>query len=491
MPRHVSEGVQFDGPVSVRSTVVGSGAGEPLPRARASQPASKEDKLSRYGSPPRSLAAAGARPSSAPTQSEDAPDTIPSHDIPPNEILRRLFIRHGVRIPYQYFYRPLTLSVIPTFLLGPWRAQVDDALLLILAGCKGHTRVVTVLTLDCCPTVTDLGMSVLIPQLPRLKELDLHGCSGVGDITVSAITSRVPTDGTAHGMLLQLQSSALAAFADEDDTDELHSAQGVRLHMSSAPVPLSKHLIETCSRVFPFNRQTVKAAKLAKSVHLSMPCPSLTHLNLDGCRLVTDSSLLALCQSLSTITSLHVCDTSITDKGLRELFIKCRHLRVLRVARTSITDAAFDQLLLLGRLVPVNPLVQRKDVLASRAPRVQVTNSRGTVANDEFYQLLEDVDLSGCSRVSAAALKALVQVRRATGVFCCRASLDYPLLVCFICRCAHNSLEWISLTARTCKTTCSKRFAIAKRFGARLAQPALAACNGSILLAVVKLARTV
>ena len=78
------------------------------------------------------------------------------------------------------------------------------------------------------------------------------------------------------------------------------------------------------------------------------------------------------------------------------------------MSHTSITDAAFDQLRIMARLVPENALVQRKDVLASRAPE-----AAGKGLHGDRYLLLEDVDIGHCKGLSATAIETLMLVRRA------------------------------------------------------------------------------
>lgn len=94
-------------------------------------------------------------------------------------ILRRLFTQLGMRIPYQYFYKRMTLDPVRTLELGPWRAAMTDDVALVLAACEGHTRIATRLVLDNCGSVSDAGMGALLPRLPRLREVELRNCAQV------------------------------------------------------------------------------------------------------------------------------------------------------------------------------------------------------------------------------------------------------------------------------------------------------------------------
>ena len=416
--RRTSDGVKVqeydeddDDSIEVRSTATGYGAGGRVPRPKLALPASVHEKLVTYGSP-----LAKARPTSAPLPALDVPDAANAADASPNALLRRYFEHIGVKIPYQYFYKRNSMEVIPVYDLRPWRTFIDDALLIILGGCTGHTRVATKFLLDYCPAVSDLGLSVVLPRLPKLRELDLHDCTGVGDTTLLSVTMKVPDSGAAHGTLLQIQNAASAVLGAgaNGDGDKITAPAVIHVTVAGITHKLPRGLMETTARVYPetisASAAALKAAATSKGA-MVMPCPKLTAINVNGCPKVSDQSLMGFCARLTTVTSLDLCGTSITDNGVRELLIKCRWLKRLRIARTAVTDAAFDQLLLMGRLIPVNPLVQRKDVLASRAPKTTVTIGGVSQPVDEYYLILEDIDLSGCAGISAEGLKPLLMVR--------------------------------------------------------------------------------
>ena len=227
---------------------------------------------------------------------------------------------------------------------------MTDALLTVLAACWGHTRVVTYLNISACQGVTDIGSCILVPRLPQLELLDATDLPFVTDNLVSAVTTEVPKDDSHHVQLVNKLRNIGAARKEEADG----CLRGL------AP---SHELLETVARVF--GHRTDTAASRAPT---ALPCPKLLSLNLGNCPGITDVSLLRLASHYTRITALDVSGSSITDRGLRELLVYCRSLSTLSIARTAVTDAAFDQLPIMGRLVPVNPNHQRKDVLASRAP---------------------------------------------------------------------------------------------------------------------------
>ena len=102
----------------------------------------------------------------------------------PDVVLFRLFTLQGIRLPYQYFYRPKSFHVIPKYDLALWRDLVDDPLLRILARCVGHTRVATLLALDDCDKVTDAGVVAL---LPTLRSVTVFSAQRVPQLTDAAI----------------------------------------------------------------------------------------------------------------------------------------------------------------------------------------------------------------------------------------------------------------------------------------------------------------
>ena len=99
--------------------------------------------------------------------------------------------------------------------------------------------------------------------------------------------------------------------------------------------------------------------------------------------------------------------TWLTSLPLLLLSLLLLFAQLLHVGSTSVSDAAFDQLRVMARLVPENTLVQRKDVLASRAPERVCGGPHG-----DRYLLLQDVDLSRCPGVSAVGLETLLLVRQ-------------------------------------------------------------------------------
>ena len=115
---------------------------------------------------------------------------LPTRDMPPNEILHRLFQYNGIRIPYQYFYRPKSFTPQRELILTVWRDMVDDALMSILARCDGHTRVVVYVKMDDCGLVSDVGATALLPRLPMLTSLDAVRCSRLSDATIIALTTK-------------------------------------------------------------------------------------------------------------------------------------------------------------------------------------------------------------------------------------------------------------------------------------------------------------
>ncbi len=456
--------------LTVRSTATGYGAGDVVPRRALPLGVSSPDDVMRHHDAPP----ARARPVSAPRLEVNAEVTLPTDVMPPAEVLHRLFTHHGVRVPYQYFYKHKSFIVVPRMDLFPWKDMVDDALLRILSRCTGHTTATTYLRLDYCTRVTDAGVCALLPRLSKLRQLDMRVLGGITDKAIVSVTTPVPVapahaDGARRGArgsdatALVPSSTAVAAtphatpvLLGEAKTVAAHASRHVSVASSGPHGSLLHHaesrtVTETVHRVYHVDAQSGAGAgaatgggggaaagrgggppRLTDATKLALPCPRLVDIDVCGCYGVTDRSLLALSSSLTSVTSLKLNGTRIGDAGLRELLVHCRALKTLHVADTLVSDAALDQLLIMARLVPINPLVQRKDVLASRANPAAfaslAASGRPRVApsNAEYYLVLEDLNISGCSRLSAKGLEILMLVRACA--WCC-ACLGVPFHV--------------------------------------------------------------
>lgn len=226
-----------------------------------------------------------------------------------------------------------------------------------------------------------------------------------------------------------------AAAGMSHTTHVSRDATGLLVHETT-----NRTLVETVTRVYsvpdrtgaledvPADASTGDAAPVAAPRRLRLPCPQLKTINFSGCPNITDASLHAFNRSMTSITSLNLSGSSITDNGFRELLLHCRNLRRIDVSDTRVSDASFDQLLVMARLVPINPLKERRDVLASTGPvtrkgpslldmpagsggRKPLGTRRDPLDGKEHLCLqLRDVNFSGCIGVTSAGLQTFLKV---------------------------------------------------------------------------------
>ena len=146
---------------------------------------------------------------------------------------------------------------------------------------------------------------------------------------------------------------------------------------------------------------------------LAKHCKNLTSLNLGSCRQITDKGLKALAENCSNLTSLDLYHTKINDVGLKAVAPYLGNLTSLRLDDTKITDKGLKALApYLGNLTSLNlnwygALSQNLEMFLGHTGN-RITDD-GLEALAPHLGNLISLSLRGCYRITNKGLKALAK----------------------------------------------------------------------------------
>ena len=174
------------------------------------------------------------------------------------------------------------------------------------------------LNLSLCKGLTDASSRVIVMKCPNLEVLDLGGCTGITNTSLSVLAS-----------LKKLRSLNLRSCWQVSDS-------GV-MHLSSSAESLQQLNLQDC--------QKVSDTALRHLSHSLISKPGLSQLNLSFCANVSDSGMKSL-SKISSLRSLNLrsCD-NITDIGVGYLAEASVGLTTLDLSFCDkVSDRALDHI---------------------------------------------------------------------------------------------------------------------------------------------------
>lgn len=163
-----------------------------------------------------------------------------------------------------------------------WCSAASDRSVVEFSRCPGLKE----LRLSHCRSVSRRSVRILAVRCPRLEVLDMNCISGLRDSLLSFIGQHCP--------LLRI----------------LNIANG-------------KNITDTGIK------------------HIASGCPNLEILDISWCEQVTDDSIFKIANEVCNLKHISLSETSVTDKGIRELTKHCHLLENIQLARCGhITDVA-------------------------------------------------------------------------------------------------------------------------------------------------------
>mmetsp|Transcript_7072 Transcript_7072/g.21557 ORF Transcript_7072/g.21557 Transcript_7072/m.21557 type:complete len:1945 (+) Transcript_7072:1330-7164(+) len=273
--------------------------------------------------------------------------------------------------------------------------QLGDAALATLAQ---HCSALTSVSVAGCQRITDHGLLQLMRSCGALGELNVADCRGLTGEAFSRLEVALPA--------LQRLNLARCFHLEPQHT---------------------RRLAERCPSLIDLDLQSCEALTDECIAALSHCCRHLEALRLANCMRLTDQAVLAIAQhsgpSLHEL-SLHNCG-ALTDGAVEQLARSCRSLQVLDLSwceeltdRSLVAIAANLPALRTLRLEQVSrPSSPGYAALAEHCQQLRVLSLGYTAVDDHQLialargaSLLEELDLSACQQLSAAAIRQAVAV---------------------------------------------------------------------------------
>ncbi|PCH41506.1 RNI-like protein [Wolfiporia cocos MD-104 SS10] len=252
--------------------------------------------------------------------------------------MMRVLSRHDQTFQYALFIRRLNFLY-----LG---GELSDSLLSRLAYCTRLER----LTLINCSTISDEGLSRVLPRCPNLVALDLTGVTEVSDKSIIALASSTKgLQGINLGNCKKLTDQAILALA--------------------ANCPLLRRI----------KLSNVEQITDAPVVALAHSCPLLLEIDLNNCGLITDTSV-------------------------RELWKHLTQMREMRLSHCSeLTDAAFPAPPRpeLAVAIGINPFPTFAPAAQDKLPPLRITRT---------FEHLRMLDLTACAHITDDAIEGIISV---------------------------------------------------------------------------------
>jgi len=186
-----------------------------------------------------------------------------------------------------------------------------------------HCTKLTTIKMASCTRCTDDDLTAMIPLLvPKFKAFDVSGCTKIGDGTAKALAKHCPG-------LKKLNMRGVSNLSD------------------AAIVPLAK----ACQQLQWLNFDGCRFITDAAMAALSH-CAGLTHLDVSGCKQVTDRGVIKLARSCKKLVRLEVNSCAqVTNFSVKEICSQCQEIEVLGFRRCfRMNDDALTELCKLPKL---------------------------------------------------------------------------------------------------------------------------------------------
>lgn len=225
---------------------------------------------------------------------------------------------------------------LETLLLEECNRVTQCGVFSMLVNCSSNLKS---LTLENCFEIKDLAPRIPFSRCNAFRSLSVRNCPGFGNNCLVLFGNLCP-------QLQHVEFTGLHGITDEGFTPLIRSCEAglIKVNLSGS-VNLTDNMVSEITKV---HGGTLKI------------------LNLDGCRSVTDASLVAIASSCLKLGELDVSGCTITDSGIAALACAIQlNLQILSISKCRIvSDKSLPNFVKLG-LVGLN--LQNCDGISSRA----------------------------------------------------------------------------------------------------------------------------
>lgn len=198
------------------------------------------------------------------------------------------------------------------------------------------------LNVSYCPQLTDEAVKNIV-TLNRLNSLSLQGLTNLTNASLASLC--VLRDRLVSISLRrneQFTESGLLLLSVTCRTVTSLTLQDLTTVLALLPTVLSS-MLHLTSLDLSYNRTL--SDSLAIEALRSLDCRKVVNVDLGGCELVTDETLIFICESCWYLESLslHSC-YYVTDAAVLHLAAQCKRLSLLNLAFTAVKDSTFEQM---------------------------------------------------------------------------------------------------------------------------------------------------
>ena len=319
----------------------------------------------------------------------------------------------------------------------------DDGLRILALRCPSLSQ----LKLFCCHAVTDAALVVIAESCPGLMTLELRTCKEVTDVGIKAVASGCPLLRTLDLAYCFVTDAAIVAVAlacpllTELDLNGCDAVSDVGwssvfehcplLHRVGLTYNISAAVMARLptSRLKILSQEDGQRTTDTMASALVLRCPVLVYLNLNGCDLLTDASMVALARSeaSSLLTYLNLAGCfRISDAALASAVRQCPKLEQLSLCEQGVSELTCQALgktcsnlrdLSLRRCTGVTDGDVWKVLRGCEKLRMVNLSGCGNITDRTCVSLggsaaeLGHLDLSDCPRITDAIGHAMEQKR--------------------------------------------------------------------------------
>ena len=217
-----------------------------------------------------------------------------------------------------------------------------------------NSRTLTVINLTDCVRLTDAGIKHILdsPAAPYIQELSLTNCIRVGDKSIQKLVSCCPKMAYLSIAYCENVTDVGMAMIATHPTLRLLDVSGCSITDYGAGYLRQCQKLEylsmaECNLITDIGIERMASLENLKYLDISY-CTSisdygmkmlifenkcLTHLNIGGCKLITNTTLTSMASVCIYLVKLNISEIkNVTDKGIRNLRVGCKNLKYLNVS---------------------------------------------------------------------------------------------------------------------------------------------------------------
>lgn len=217
-----------------------------------------------------------------------------------------------------------------------------------------YSRTLTIINLTDCVRLTDAGIKHILdsPAASYLKELSLTNCIRVGDKSVQKLVNCCANLAYLSIAYCEHVTDVGIAMLATHSTLRMLDISGCSItdygagYLRQSP-KLEYLSMAECNLITDIGIERMASLENLKYLDISY-CTNvsdygmkmliyenkcLTHLNIGGCKLITNSTLASVASVCSYLVKLNISEIkNITDKGIRNIRVGCKNLKYLNVS---------------------------------------------------------------------------------------------------------------------------------------------------------------